>query len=224
MKKLIAAWGLLVSIACLCHAADAPRKGSGKSTEKTKSSTKEPEGGRKMAELETVTLGAGCFWCIEAVLDRIKGVHSVESGYMGGRVKNPTYEEVCTGTTGHAEVVQVKFDPKTLPFEKLLDVFWQLHDPTQLNRQGPDIGTQYRTAIFYHSEEQRKTAEQSKKKWDESGKFDARIVTEITPADDFYPAEEYHQDFFARNPRNRYCRYNIVPKFKKLGLLKDSDN
>ncbi len=176
-----------------------------------------------MPELETATFGAGCFWCVESVLLRIKGVESVTSGYMGGTLPNPSYEAVCTGRTGHAEVVQVKFDPATLPYEKLLDIFWQLHDPTTLNAQGPDTGTQYRSAIFFHSPEQRQIAEASKQKWDKSGKFDRPIVTEITEATAFYPAEGYHQDFFNKNPQNYYCRINILPKFKKLGLLKESD-
>jgi peptide-methionine (S)-S-oxide reductase len=172
---------------------------------------------------ETITLGAGCFWCIEAVLDRIDGVESVESGYMGGHVENPTYEHVCSGTTNHAEVVQVTFDPQKLPLDKLLDIFWQLHDPTTLNRQGNDEGTQYRSVIFYHTEEQKEAAEKSKDKWNKSGKFSAPIVTEISPASTFYRAEEYHQEYFARNPGNPYCRWNILPKFKKLGLLKETD-
>lgn len=172
-------------------------------------------------KLETVTLGAGCFWCIEAVLLRVKGVEKVVSGYMGGDVANPTYKAVCTGETGHAEVVQVDFDPKILPLPQLLDLFWQLHDPTTLNRQGNDIGTQYRSAIFYHSDGQRDAAVTSKEKWDESGKFTAPIVTEIVPAVEFYQAEDYHQDFFNRNPGNPYCRAMIIPKFRKLGLLKE---
>jgi peptide-methionine (S)-S-oxide reductase len=181
------------------------------------------EEGPKMEKLQTITLGAGCFWCIEAVLDRFEGVESVVSGYMGGIVKNPTYQQVCTGTTGHAEVVQVQFDPQKLPLEKLLDIFWLVHDPTTLNRQGPDIGTQYRSAIFYHNDTQRRVAEKSKKKWNESRKFRGRIVTEITEASEFYEAEDYHQEYFSKNPRNPYCRANILPKFKKLGLLKSND-
>ncbi len=176
-----------------------------------------------MKKLETITLGAGCFWCIEAVLDRIDGVESVVSGYMGGVVKNPSYQLVCTGTTGHAEVVQVQFDPEILPVDKLLDVFWQLHDPTTLNRQGLDVGTQYRSAIFYHTEAQRKAAEESKKKWNATRQFRGKIVTEITAASDFYEAEDYHQEYFEKNRRNPYCRANILPKFKKLGLLKSTD-
>lgn len=173
--------------------------------------------------MEKITLGAGCFWCIEAVLDRIKGVESVVSGYMGGDTENPTYEQICTGTTNHAEVVEVTFDPEVISFDKLMDVFWQLHDPTTLNRQGFDVGTQYRSAIFYHNDEQREIAEASKKKWDAAGKFKSPIVTEITAASVFYPAEMYHQEYFAKNPRDRYCRANILPKFQKLGLLQESD-
>ncbi len=171
--------------------------------------------------LEVVDLGAGCFWCIEAVLERIKGVKSVESGYMGGHVKDPTYKEICTGETGHAEVVRVHFDPEELPFDKLLEVFWKLHDPTTLNRQGHDIGTQYRSAIFYHSDEQKAAAEASKAAADKSGEFKDPIVTEITAASDFFPAEDYHQDFFEENKTYPYCRAVIWPKLEKLGLLKD---
>lgn len=174
-------------------------------------------------EMEKITLGAGCFWCIEAVLDRIKGVDSVVSGYMGGDTLNPTYKDICTGTTGHAEVVQVTFDPAVISFDQMLDVFWQLHDPTTLNRQGFDVGTQYRSAIFYHSDEQREAAEASKKKWDASGTWPNPIVTEITEAAIFYPAELYHQEYFAKNPNDRYCRANILPKFKKLGLLREGE-
>ena len=174
-------------------------------------------------QLETVTLGAGCFWCIEAVLLRLKGVEAVQSGYMGGKIAKPTYEMVCTGRTGHAEVVQLKFDPQVLPFDKLLDIFFQAHDPTTLNRQGFDVGTQYRSAIFYHTETQKQIAEASLKHWNESGKFTDPIVTEISPASEFYVAEGYHQDYFNKNPGNPYCRANILPKFKKLGLLKDDE-
>ncbi len=168
--------------------------------------------------LEVITLGAGCFWCIEAVLERIKGIEEVTSGYMGGHVKNPTYEEVCSKTTGHAEVVEVKFDPKIMPLEKLLKVFWKLHDPTTLNRQGNDAGPQYRSAIFYYNDAQKATAEQSKKEADASGEFDNPIVTEITKAEEFYKAEGYHQDYFSNNQNQPYCRAVIWPKLKKLGL------
>lgn len=186
-------------------------------TEKSHSNASEKK------EMEKATLGAGCFWCIEAVLDRINGIESAVSGYIGGDIENPTYEQICTGTTNHAEVVEVTFDPNVISFEKLMDVFWQLHDPTTLNRQGFDVGTQYRSAIFYHTDEQRKVAEASKKKWDASGTWPNPIVTEITAASVFYPAEVYHQDFFGKNPNNRYCRVNILPKFKKLGLLREDE-
>ena len=175
----------------------------------------------EQAKLETIDLGAGCFWCIEAVLERVKGVKTVESGYMGGQTKNPTYKDITTGTTGHAEIVRVKFNPKELSFDKLLEVFWELHDPTTLNRQGADEGTQYRSAIFYQNEEQKKVAENSRAKKNKSGKFDSPIVTEITKASKFYPAEDYHQDFFDNNKTYGYCRAVIWPKLAKLGMLKE---
>jgi peptide-methionine (S)-S-oxide reductase len=167
-------------------------------------------------ELGVITLGAGCFWCIEAVLEQIDGIESAESGYMGGAVENPTYKQICTGTTGHAEVVEVRFDPGKITLEGVLEKFWDLHDPTTLNRQGADVGTQYRSAIFYHSDEQKKTAEESKQK--AGSKFEDPIVTEITRASQFYKAEDYHQDFYSHNKSNPYCRAVIVPKLDKLGL------
>ena len=142
------------------------------------------------------TLGAGCFWCVEAIFQRIEGVESVVSGYAGGKVKNPTYKEVCSGLTGHAEVAQITFDSDKVSFAELLEIFWQTHDPTTLNRQGNDVGTQYRSAIFYHDDEQKQIAEELKKSLDASGAFDARIVTEITPLNNYYPAEDYHQNYF----------------------------
>ena len=168
---------------------------------------------------ELATFGAGCFWCVEAVLERIEGVNDVTSGYMGGSVVNPTYQEVCAGTTGHAEVVQVHFDPTKLSYEKLLDYFWRLHDPTTLNRQGADVGTQYRSAIYFHSDDQQTIAEASKHKWDESGGFADKIVTEITAAGVYYLAEEYHQDYYRRNPDQGYCRVVIRPKLEKFDKL-----
>ena len=168
---------------------------------------------------ETATLAGGCFWCIEAAYRRIDGVISATSGYTGGNVKNPTYEQVCDKTTGHAEAVQVVFDPKKISYERVLAWFWDLHDPTTLNRQGNDEGPQYRSAIFYHSEEQRKIAEASKAAVASSLK--KPVVTEITKATDFYPAENYHQDFYSENKsKNGYCRYVIEPKLKKLKLEK----
>lgn len=165
---------------------------------------------------ETATFGAGCFWCVEAVLEQIDGVHDVVSGYMGGEIENPTYKQICTGTTGHAEVVQVHFDPNVVTFDDLVELFWDLHDPTTLNRQGADVGTQYRSAIFYHSETQRESAEAGKTT--ANPRFGGRIVTEITPASTFYEAEDYHQDYYFANREQPYCRAVISPKLKKLGL------
>lgn len=166
--------------------------------------------------LETATFGAGCFWCTEAVFQQLKGVHSAVSGYSGGTKQNPTYEQVCAGNTGHAEVIQVSFDPKTISYAELLEVFWKTHDPTTLNRQGNDFGTQYRSAIFYHNEEQQRLAEHYKQELDAAGAFSAPIVTEITPASEFYPAEDYHQKYFDANPRQPYCAAIIRPKVDKV--------
>ena len=167
---------------------------------------------------ETITLGAGCFWCVEAVLQRIHGVQAVRSGYSGGRQENATYRQVCSGSTGHAEVVQVDFDPQALPLDKLLEIFFALHDPTTLNRQGADTGTQYRSVVFYHSEPQKRTAEEVKKRLDAAGGFAGPIVTEISEFEAFYPAEDYHRNYYNLNPENGYCQAMIVPKLKKLGL------
>lgn len=168
------------------------------------------------AKLETITFGSGCFWCTEAVFAELKGVKSAVSGYSGGDVKNPTYEEVCSGTTGHAEAVQVTYDPSVISLAELLEVFWQTHDPTTLNRQGPDYGTQYRSAIFFTTDEQRKAAEHYKEKIDASGAFNSPIVTEITKFTNFYPAEKYHQDYFAQHPEAGYCQMVIRPKLNKF--------
>jgi len=165
---------------------------------------------------DIATFGAGCFWCVEAIFQDIKGVTDVVSGYSGGRVKNPTYAEVCTGNTGHAEVCQIYFDPEIISYKELLNVFWRTHDPTTLNRQGADVGTQYRSVIFYHNEEQRKLAKESKRETDRSGLYKKPLVTEITAFEQFYPAEEYHQDYFNQNPNQPYCQFNIDPKVKKL--------
>ncbi len=165
---------------------------------------------------ETATFGAGCYWCVEAVFQRLKGVECVQSGFSGGTVETPSYEEVCTGRTGHAEVCQITYRPDEVSFEELLEVFWKTHDPTTLNRQGADVGTQYRSAIFYHNEKQKALAEEYKKKLDESGAFPRPIVTEITPLKDFYKAEDYHQDFFRDNPDHGYCRVVIAPKVEKF--------
>ena len=161
------------------------------------------------------TLGGGCFWCLEAVFAELNGVERVESGYSGGTVANPTYEQVCTGATGHAEVVQITFDPMVIPYEEILEVFFNIHDPTTLNRQGPDVGTQYRSAIFYHSPEQKATAERMIEELAAAHRWDAPIATEITPFEDFYRAEDYHQKYYQRNSDQPYCRAVIAPKLKK---------
>jgi peptide-methionine (S)-S-oxide reductase len=166
---------------------------------------------------EIATLAGGCFWCLEAVFDELKGVESVESGYMGGKTPRPTYESVCGGATGHAEVVQVTFDPAVLAYRDLLSVFFTIHDPTTLNRQGNDMGTQYRSAIFYHSEEQKRAAEEVMASLAKAGVFRDQIVTEITPAAQFHVAEEYHQEYYARvGGGNPYCSYVIEPKVAKF--------
>jgi len=166
--------------------------------------------------LQLATLGSGCFWCTEAFFLKVKGIESVVSGYTGGQVKNPTYKEVCSGLTGHAEVIQLKYDPKVISFEEILEIFWNTHDPTTLNRQGADEGTQYRSAVFYHSEEQKAVAEKYKAQLNKSGIFKDPIVTEITPASVFYPAEDYHQNYYALNPNQGYCQYVIRPKIEKF--------
>jgi peptide-methionine (S)-S-oxide reductase len=166
--------------------------------------------------LQTATLAGGCFWCLEAVFDEVKGVHSVESGYAGGAKPNPTYREVCSGMTGHAEVVQVNFDPNLVSYRNLLNVFFAIHDPTTLNRQGADVGTQYRSAIFYHNEEQKQIAEDLIRELNEQKIWDRPIVTEVAPLDKFYMAEDYHQEYFANNPYQPYCMAVVAPKVSKF--------
>jgi peptide-methionine (S)-S-oxide reductase len=166
--------------------------------------------------LETATLGGGCFWCLEAVFERLEGVEKAVSGYAGGRVPDPSYELVCSGLTGHAEVVQITFDPSVLPYRELLQIFFAFHDPTTLNRQGNDLGTQYRSAIYYHSPEQERTAREVIEQLRRDGTWDDPIVTEVTPLDRFYPAEEYHQQYFQRNPTRMYCQAVVAPKVAKL--------
>ncbi|MBI1179441.1 MAG: peptide-methionine (S)-S-oxide reductase MsrA [Alphaproteobacteria bacterium] len=166
-----------------------------------------------MAELETATFAGGCFWCTEAVFLPVRGVKSVRSGYIGGAKGNPTYREVCSGTTGHAEAVEIRFDPEVVSYDTLLDIFFATHDPTQLNRQGNDVGTQYRSAVFTHSEAQRQAAEAAIGRAEQV--WDGAIVTEVAPADRFWPAEDYHQDYFANNPGQPYCRVVVAPKVAK---------
>ncbi len=166
--------------------------------------------------METATLGGGCFWCVEAIYQDVIGVHKVVSGYAGGAVENPTYHEVCSGTTGHAEVVQIVFDPTVISFEEILFIFWRTHDPTTLNRQGNDVGTQYRSVIYYHDEQQKSIAEQSKAETDASDLWADPIVTEIAPLPIFYEGEAYHQNYFVDNPYQPYCIFVINPKVQKF--------
>ncbi len=166
--------------------------------------------------MEVITLGSGCFWCTEAIFSKLKGVESALSGYSGGHKEDPTYKEVCSGDTGHAEVVQVVFDEKTISLEEILEVFWKTHDPTTLNRQGNDVGTQYRSAVFYHNEKQRDTALQLKQKLNESGAWGNPIVTEITPFERFYKAEDYHLNYFEENGTQPYCQFVVAPKVEKF--------
>ncbi|HVF90281.1 MAG TPA: peptide-methionine (S)-S-oxide reductase MsrA [Blastocatellia bacterium] len=175
------------------------------------------------SDREIATLAGGCFWCLEAVFNDLRGVEKVTSGYAGGNLPNPSYEQVCRGTTGHAEVVQITFNPKETSFKELLEVFFTIHDPTTLNRQGADTGTQYRSAIFYHSPEQKEVSERVIKELEAEGIWDDPIVTEVTPLDIFYPAEGYHQRYYEQNPNQPYCRAVVAPKvakFRKLYLSK----
>lgn len=165
---------------------------------------------------DTATFGTGCFWCTEAIFEQLNGVLKVSSGYSGGHVNNPTYKDVCDGTTGHAEVVQVVYDPEKISYDELLEVFWQTHDPTTLNRQGNDVGTQYRSAIFYHNDEQKQKAEKYKTELNASGAFKNPIVTEISPFSKFFVAENYHQDYYINNGSQPYCYYVIKPKMEKF--------
>jgi peptide-methionine (S)-S-oxide reductase len=166
--------------------------------------------------MEIATFGSGCFWCTEAIFQQLKGVESAVSGYSGGTVKNPTYKEVTTGNTGHAEVIQVKYNPEIISFKELLEVFWQTHDPTTLNRQGADVGTQYRSVIFYHNQEQKRLAEEYKMKIDEANIYKNPIVTEITEFEAFYIAEDYHQEYYDNNKAQPYCNFVITPKIEKF--------
>ncbi len=165
---------------------------------------------------EVATLGGGCFWCLEAVFEQLQGVERVESGYAGGSVSSPTYQQVCTGTTGHAEVVQITFDPKLLSFPEMLDVFFDIHDPTTLNRQGADAGTQYRSAIFYHSPEQKRHAEEKIAALNSAGVWGAPLVTQVVPFETFYRAEDHHQGYFQNNPAQGYCQVVVAPKVAKF--------
>jgi peptide-methionine (S)-S-oxide reductase len=167
-------------------------------------------------KLDTATFGAGCYWCVEAIFQRLKGVITVESGFSGGHIKNPTYREVCTGTTGHAEVCRILYDPKVIAYDELLEVFWKIHDPTTLNQQGNDIGTQYRSIIFYHNDQQRALALKFKEKLEKAGIWSNPIVTEIMPFEVFYKAEDYHQEYYSQNASKPYCTFVITPKIEKF--------
>lgn len=192
--------------------------GSCAQTKQEPATTKSPNETIKTMQnsnLSTATFGGGCFWCTEAIFQQLKGVESVASGYSGGQVKNPSYREVCNGTTGHAEAIQVSFDPSVISYEQLLQVFFTTHDPTTLNRQGADVGTQYRSVIFYHDDNQKETAEKVKKEFAPTI-WDGSIVTEVTPYSEFYKAEEYHQNYFNENSEQGYCRIVINPKVQKF--------
>jgi peptide-methionine (S)-S-oxide reductase len=197
-------------LALLCLLSTSPIMNAADSTPKnTPASTK---------ELRHATVGGGCFWCVEAVFETFEGVHSVVSGFAGGKTPNPTYEQVCSGATGHAEVVQIEFDPSKITFEQLLEIFWATHDPTTPNRQGADTGTQYRSIILTHDEEQKQIAERSRTA--AAKRFSDPVVTEVVPLKTFFPAEEYHQDYFKKNPNAPYCAYVIAPKLQKLQKLR----
>ena len=191
------------------------------STELVMEKEKEDTGSSTSGSLQVATFGGGCFWCTEAVFELVDGVENVVSGYAGGSIPEPTYEQICTGTTGHAEVIKISFDPSKVSYGSLLDTFGQCHDPTTLNRQGADVGTQYRSVVMYHDEKQKLAAESWKKKLDAT--LVDPVVTEIVPAPTFYPAEEYHQDYFRRNPNQSYCAFVIRPKLEKLKLDEDKN-
>lgn len=225
MRRLIdsATWaialGLLLSFGCR---SEVSKNDKNMTREENKTS-------ERKTKLETATFAAGCFWCVEAVFKELNGVKSVESGYTNGSMENPTYQDVCTGQTGHAEAVRITFDPQVISYETLLEVFFKTHDPTTLNRQGADTGTQYRSGIYYHNDSQKSSAEKVKAKLDAAGIWESPIVTEIEKAGTFYPAEDYHQDYFALNGQQPYCQAVIVPKIEKFrkvfkDLLREQDS
>ena len=186
------------------------------SNEMKQTESPSPSGYSPKGQKDTATFGAGCFWCVDAIFSELKGVINVDPGYAGGTTKNPTYEEVCQDNTGHAEVCQIVYDPSLISFTDLLEVFWKVHDPTTLNRQGNDVGTQYRSVIFYHNDKQKKLAEEYKAKLNASGAYNNPIVTQIVPFTVFYMAEEYHKNYFAKHPGQGYCQFVIAPKMEKF--------
>jgi peptide-methionine (S)-S-oxide reductase len=207
-----------VLVTCLigCTAQGQAQVPSAPTAKKEKKSVSTTPNTTAASKTEVATLGAGCFWCVEAVYLQLDGVVSVESGYAGGHVVNPTYEEVCGKRTGHAEVCQIRFDPSKLTYEELLEVFWKTHDPTTPNRQGADVGPQYRSVVFYHNDQQKALAEKWKKELNDAHAFAAPIVTEIAPATTFYKAEDYHQNYYGLNPNQGYCRMIVRPKVEKV--------
>jgi peptide-methionine (S)-S-oxide reductase len=224
MFKYILIFSIFTALAYGCSFKEKTTRTSSNKENKTQNTEQKMTDTTK---LEKATLAGGCFWCVETIFEDLKGVEKVESGYSGGTTKNPSYQQVCTGTTGHAEVIQISFDPSVISYEQILTVFFHVHDPTTLNKQGADVGTQYRSAIFYHSDEQKKTAEKVKDDITKSGLWDDPIVTEITAFDTFYKAEDYHQNYYKDNPEKSYCSYVIAPKVKKFYkefgyLLKES--
>lgn len=204
MKAIAAACALAAAFGLVCGGAIMAQDGGSGA------------GPKADAKTETATFGAGCFWCVEAFFQRLDGVKTVESGYTGGTVDNPTYKQVCEGTTGHAEVCHITFDPSKVSFDTLLEVFWKTHDPTTPNQQGADVGTQYRSAVFYHSDKQKELAEKYKKELDKAGAFEKPIVTEIVPFKKFWKADDYHQNYYNDNPNAGYCRVVIRPKLEKF--------
>lgn len=205
---------LLGSFLCITFVSCAQKKKTSMNNLQDKSEAALPDQGA--AKVDTATFAEGCFWCTEAFFQQLKGVKKVVSGYSGGHVPDPSYEEVCTGTTGHAEASEIIYDPSVISYDQLLEAFWESHDPTTLNRQGNDVGTQYRSVVFYHNENQKEKAEAYKKKLNASGAFDAPIVTAIEPLRNFYPAENYHQDYYDNNPNQPYCQMVIRPKLEKF--------
>jgi len=213
MTAAVLAAGAMTALSMACRPTHSPDSGPdpGKPHEEASG-----DGDNPTTSSKTATFGAGCFWCIEAVFQELRGVKKVVSGYAGGKIPNPTYQQVCNGDSGHAEVAQITYDPAEITFPELLEVFWKTHDPTTLNRQGNDVGTQYRSAIFTHDDDQKKLAEEYKAKLDASGAFHRPIVTEIVPLTKFYPGEGYHQNYYRDNPNQGYCQFVIVPKLEKF--------